>query len=39
MMQSNGLAQLTGQLKTQFEEFDRLEAETQKNLAGLGYEA
>lgn len=27
-----------GQLKTQFEKSDRLEAEIKKNLAGLGYE-
>ena len=32
------MARLTGQLKTQFEESDRLEAEIKKNLAGLGYE-
>ena len=31
------MARLTGQLKTQFEESDRLEAEIKKNLAGLGY--
>jgi len=32
------MARLTGQLKTQFEESDRLEGEIKKNLAGLGYE-
>lgn len=32
------MARLTAQLKTQFEESDRLEAEIKKNLAGLGYE-
>ena len=32
------MARLTGQLKIQFEESDRLEAEIKKNLAGLGYE-
>jgi type I restriction enzyme M protein len=32
------MARLTGQLKTQFEESGRLEAEIKKNLAGLGYE-
>ncbi len=32
------MARLTGQLKTQFEESDRLEVEIKKNLAGLGYE-
>ena len=32
------MARLTGQLKTQFKESDRLEAEIKKNLAGLGYE-
>jgi type I restriction enzyme M protein len=32
------MARLTGQLKTQFEESDRLEAEIKKNLAGLGYD-
>jgi type I restriction enzyme M protein len=32
------MARLTGQLKTQFEESDRLETEIKKNLAGLGYE-
>jgi len=32
------MARLTGQLKAQFEESDRLEAEIKKNLAGLGYE-
>ncbi len=32
------MARLTTQLKTQFEESDRLEAEIKKNLAGLGYE-
>lgn len=32
------MARLTGQLKGQFEESDRLEAEIKKNLAGLGYE-
>ena len=32
------MARLTGQLKTQFEESDRLEGEIQKNLAGLGYD-
>lgn len=33
------MARLTAQLKTQFEESDRLEAEIKKNLAGLGYDA
>lgn len=32
------MARLTAQLKTQFEESDRLEVEIKKNLAGLGYE-
>ena len=32
------MARLTGQLKTQFEESDRLEVEIKNNLAGLGYE-
>lgn len=32
------MARLTAQLKVQFEESDRLEAEIKKNLAGLGYE-
>lgn len=32
------MARLTGQLKKQFEESDRLEAEIKKNLLGLGYE-
>lgn len=32
------MARLTAQLKTQFEESDRLEAEIKKNLAGFGYE-
>lgn len=32
------MARLTGQLKEQFAESDRLEAEIMKNLAGLGYE-
>ena len=32
------MARLTTQLKTQFEESDRLEAEIRNNLAGLGYE-
>ncbi len=32
------MARLTTQLKNQFEESDRLEAEIKKNLAGLGYE-
>jgi hypothetical protein len=36
MMQSNCLAQLTGQLKMQFEEFDRLEIEIKKELSGVG---
>jgi type I restriction enzyme M protein len=31
------MARLTGQLKTQFEDSDRLEAEIKKNLAGLGF--
>lgn len=31
------MARLTAQLKTQFAESDRLEAEIKKNLAGLGY--
>lgn len=32
------MTRLTGQLKTQFEESDRLEKEIKKNLAGLGYD-
>ena len=32
------MARLTGQLKTQFEKSDRLEAEIKKNLTGLGYD-
>ena len=32
------MVRLTTQLKTQFEESDRLEAEIKKNLAGLGYD-
>ena len=32
------MARLAGQLKTQFEESDRLEVEIKKNLAGVGYE-
>ncbi|GAB6069909.1 class I SAM-dependent DNA methyltransferase [Thiomicrorhabdus hydrogeniphila] len=32
------MTRLTAQLKTQFEESDKLEAEIKKNLAGLGYE-
>lgn len=32
------MARLTSQLKGQFEESDRLEAEIKQNLAGLGYE-
>ena len=32
------MARLTAQLKTQFEESDRLEDEIKKNLAGLGYD-
>jgi type I restriction enzyme M protein len=32
------MARLTAQLKTQFEESDRLEAEIKKNLVGLGYD-
>ena len=32
------MARLTSQLKAQFDESDRLEAEIKKNLAGLGYE-
>jgi type I restriction enzyme M protein len=32
------MARLTGQLKVQFEESDRLEAQIKRNLAGLGYE-
>ncbi len=32
------MARLTAQLKTQFDESERLEAEIKKNLAGLGYE-
>ncbi len=31
------MARLTKQLKAQFEESDRLEAEIEKNLAGVGY--
>ncbi len=34
---SEKMQRLTGQLKDQFEESDRLEAEIRKNLAGLGY--
>ncbi len=33
------MARLTGQLKVQFEESDRLEAKIRKNLTGLGYDA
>ncbi len=32
------MVRLTGQLKTQFEESDRLEGEIKKDLAGLGYD-
>ncbi|NOX08775.1 MAG: type I restriction-modification system subunit M [Gammaproteobacteria bacterium] len=32
------MARLTGQLKVQFEESDRLEGEIKKNLAGLGFD-
>ncbi|MBT4129415.1 MAG: N-6 DNA methylase, partial [Candidatus Marinimicrobia bacterium] len=32
------MARLTGQLRSQFEEADRLEGEIKKNLAGLGYD-
>jgi len=32
------MARLTAQLKTQFEESDRLEGEIKKNLAGLGFD-
>ncbi len=32
------MARLTAQLKSQFEQSDKLEAEIKKNLAGLGYE-
>jgi len=32
------MARLTAQLKTQFEESDKLEGEIKKNLAGLGYD-
>lgn len=32
------MARLTAQLKTQFEESDKLEAQIKKNLSGLGYE-
>lgn len=32
------MGRLTAQLKTQFEESDKLEAEIKKNLAGLGYD-
>ena len=32
------MARLTGQLREQFAESDRLEAEIKRNLAGLGYE-
>ncbi len=35
---SEKMARLTGQLKTQFEESDRLEGEIKKNLAGLGFD-
>ncbi len=31
------MATLTSQLKAQFEESDRLEAQIKKNLAGLGF--
>ena len=34
----NRAAGLTAQLKTQFAESDRLEAEIKVNLAGLGYD-
>ena len=32
------MARLTAQLKTQFEESDKLEKQIKENLAGLGYE-
>tara|TARA_R110002167_G_scaffold6553_7_gene30365 strand:- start:451 stop:714 length:264 start_codon:yes stop_codon:yes gene_type:complete len=32
------MARLTGQLKVQFDESDRLETATKRNLGGLGYE-
>ena len=32
------MAALTGQLKTKFEESDKLEEEIRKNLAGLGFD-
>ena len=35
---SKNLTRLTATLKTQFEEFDCLEADIKKNLVGLGYE-
>lgn len=35
---SEKMTRLTAQLKTQFEESDRLEAEIKKNLAGLGFD-
>lgn len=31
------MARLTAQLKEQFDQSDKLEAEIKKNLAGLGY--
>lgn len=34
---SDKMARLTAQLKTQFEQSDKLEAEIKKNLAGLGF--
>jgi len=37
-MKKDKVARLTGQLKIQFAESDRLEGEIKKNLAGLGYE-
>jgi type I restriction enzyme M protein len=35
---ANKMVRLTTQLKSQFEDADRLEAEIKKNLVGLGYE-
>jgi type I restriction enzyme M protein len=35
---ANKMARLTAQLKSQFEQSDKLEAEIKKNLAGLGYD-
>jgi type I restriction enzyme M protein len=35
---SDKMARLTAQLKEQFDQSDKLEAEIKKNLAGLGYD-